>query len=116
MRAFQLKEYVGPAGLELVELPAPEPAPDAVLVDVRAIGINSPDLLMIKGQFRYAGGAHRLLPRAHGRLQVPAQGGGPERVAQEHERQAAPARAAGPGSAVMRAYPCRALVRTGGVR
>lgn len=53
MRAFQLKEYVGPAGLELVELPPPEPAADAVLVDVRAIGVNFPDLLMTKGQYQY---------------------------------------------------------------
>src|SRR5688500_8758179 len=53
MRAFQLKEYVGPAGLELVELPAPEPADDAVLVDVRAIGVNFPDLLMTRGQYQF---------------------------------------------------------------
>jgi NADPH:quinone reductase len=36
-----------------VELPAPEPAPDAVLVDVRAIGVNFPDLLMTKGQYQF---------------------------------------------------------------
>jgi NADPH:quinone reductase len=48
-----LKEYVGPAGLELVELPAPEPAPDAVLVDVRAIGVTFPDLLMTTGQYQF---------------------------------------------------------------
>jgi NADPH:quinone reductase len=53
MRAFQLKEYVGPAGLELVDLPPPEPAADAVRVDVRAIGVNFPDLLMTKGQYQY---------------------------------------------------------------
>jgi NADPH2:quinone reductase len=53
MRAFQLKDYVGPAGLELVELPTPEPAADEVLIDVRAIGVNFPDLLMTKGQYQY---------------------------------------------------------------
>jgi NADPH:quinone reductase len=53
MRAFQLKDYVGPAGLELVELPAPEPAADEVLIGVRAIGVNFPDLLMTKGQYQY---------------------------------------------------------------
>jgi NADPH2:quinone reductase len=36
-----------------VDLPAPEPAPDAVLVDVRAIGVNFPDLLMTNGQYQY---------------------------------------------------------------
>lgn len=53
MRAFQLKEYAGPAGLEPVDLPAPEPGPEEVLVDVRAIGVNFPDLLMTKGQYQY---------------------------------------------------------------
>jgi NADPH:quinone reductase len=48
-----LRECVGPAGLELVELPAPEPAPDAVLVDVRAIGVTFPDLLMTTGQYQF---------------------------------------------------------------
>ena len=62
MRAFQLTEYIGPAGLELVELPAPEPAADAVLVDVRAIGVNFPDLLMTKGQYQY----HPDLPTVPG--------------------------------------------------
>jgi NADPH:quinone reductase-like Zn-dependent oxidoreductase len=62
MRAFQLKDHIGPAGLELVELPAPEPARDAVLVDVRAIGANSPDLLMTKGQYQY----HPDLPTVPG--------------------------------------------------
>jgi NADPH2:quinone reductase len=36
-----------------VELPAPEPAPDAVLVDVRAIGVTFPDLLMTTGQYQF---------------------------------------------------------------
>lgn len=53
MRAFQLTEYVGPSGLELVDLPAPEPGLLDVLVDVRAIGVNFPDLLMTKGQYQY---------------------------------------------------------------
>ena len=53
MRAFQLTEYVGPGGLEQVELPTPEPGPEEVLVDVRAIGVNFPDLLMTKGQYQY---------------------------------------------------------------
>ncbi|MBG0855786.1 NADPH:quinone oxidoreductase family protein [Streptomyces spinoverrucosus] len=53
MRAFQLTEYVGPTGLRLGEIPAPEPGAEGVLVDVRAIGVNFPDLLMTKGLYQY---------------------------------------------------------------
>lgn len=53
MRAFQLKEYVGPAGLEPTDLPAPDPGELHVLIDVKAIGVNFPDLLMTKGLYQY---------------------------------------------------------------
>jgi NADPH2:quinone reductase len=44
---------VGPDGLELTEIPAPEPRADEVLIDVHAIGVNFPDLLMKKGLYQY---------------------------------------------------------------
>jgi NADPH:quinone reductase len=53
MRALHLKEYVGPAGLELVEPPAPEPAPDVELVDVRALGVNFPRPAHDRGQYQF---------------------------------------------------------------
>ena len=53
MRAFQLKDYSGPAGLELVDAAEPEPTSDELLIDVRAIGVNFPDLLMTKGEYQY---------------------------------------------------------------
>jgi NADPH2:quinone reductase len=53
MRAFELKDYVGPTGLRLADRPAPEPRPDEVLIDVRAIGVNFPDLLMTQGKYQY---------------------------------------------------------------
>ncbi|WBB61251.1 NADPH:quinone oxidoreductase family protein [Streptomyces sp. WMMC500] len=53
MRAFQLTQYAGPAGLRPAEVPAPEPGVEGVLVDVRAIGVNFPDLLMTKGLYQY---------------------------------------------------------------
>lgn len=49
MRAFQLSEFAGPTGLQLVELPSPESSDDTVLVSVQAIGVNYPDLLMTQG-------------------------------------------------------------------
>ena len=39
MRAYRLTDYAGPSALELVE--------------VQAIGINHPDLLLIKGLYQY---------------------------------------------------------------
>lgn len=49
MRAYQLSEFAGPSGLQLVELPDPTPRDAEVLVHVRAIGVNYPDLLMTQG-------------------------------------------------------------------
>jgi NADPH:quinone reductase len=43
MRAIQITEFGGPEVLELVELPAPEPAPGQVLIEVRRAGINFAD-------------------------------------------------------------------------
>lgn len=55
MRALQLQRYGGPDDLELVDLPIPEPVPssDQVLVAVKAVGINFPDLLAVRGQYQY---------------------------------------------------------------
>jgi NADPH2:quinone reductase len=43
MRAIQLQEFGGPEVLELVELPAPEPGPGEVLVEVSRAGMNFAD-------------------------------------------------------------------------
>lgn len=53
MRAFELLEYAGPTGLQLADRPAPVPGPEEVLLAVRAVGVNFPDLLMTKGQYQY---------------------------------------------------------------
>ncbi|MGW4339733.1 NADPH:quinone oxidoreductase family protein [Rhodococcus koreensis] len=52
MQAFQLSDYVGPDGLARVDLDAPRPTEDEVVLQVRAVGINFPDLLMTKGQYQ----------------------------------------------------------------
>ena len=52
MRAHELQAYDGPAGLELVERPDPTADDDHAVVDVRAIGVNFPDLLLTKGQYQ----------------------------------------------------------------
>ena len=52
MRALQLQAYEGPDGLLMTEVSDPVAKPDEVLIDVRAIGINYPDLLMTKGSYQ----------------------------------------------------------------
>lgn len=52
MRALQLEAYEGPSALRLTDVPEPEADVDSVLVDVRAIGINYPDLLITTGKYQ----------------------------------------------------------------
>lgn len=53
MRAYELTAYDGPAGLRLADAPEPVAGDDHVVVDVHAIGVNFPDLLMTRGQYQY---------------------------------------------------------------
>lgn len=52
MRAFQLLSYDGPTALRLNDVAEPEGDADTAVVDVRAIGVNFPDLLLTKGQYQ----------------------------------------------------------------
>lgn len=49
--AVQVRDLIGPAGLEVVDLPAPVDA-DAVVVEVHAAGVSFPDLLMSQGRYQ----------------------------------------------------------------
>ncbi|HUQ13459.1 MAG TPA: alcohol dehydrogenase catalytic domain-containing protein, partial [Novosphingobium sp.] len=53
MQALQI-QALSPdlSGCALVELPAPDPATDQVLVRVRAASLNFPDLLMTRGEYQ----------------------------------------------------------------
>ena len=53
MKAFELMAYAGPDGLTLVDAPAPEPSDCELLLDVHAIGVNFPDLLMTRGEYQF---------------------------------------------------------------
>jgi NADPH:quinone reductase len=53
MRALQLTAYKGPDALALADVPEPERGVDEVLVDVRAIGVNFPDLLITTGAYQH---------------------------------------------------------------
>ena len=52
MRALVCKEFGAPENLVIEELPVPEPGAGQVQVEVRAAGVNFPDLLMIAGQYQ----------------------------------------------------------------
>jgi len=52
MKAVLCKSYGPPESLVLEEVPAPEPGPGQVLVDVHASAVNFPDVLMIEGKYQ----------------------------------------------------------------
>ncbi|MEV7863778.1 NADPH:quinone oxidoreductase family protein [Streptomyces hirsutus] len=53
MKAFELRDYVGPGGLVLADVARPPERDDQVLMAVEAVGINFPDLLLTKGTYQY---------------------------------------------------------------
>jgi NADPH2:quinone reductase len=53
VRAVQVVRLDGPAAVEVRDVPEPVRRPDQVLVDVRAAGVNFPDVLQSKGLYQY---------------------------------------------------------------
>ena len=52
MRAVQVLTPTGPADVVVREVDEPTPGPEDVLVDVHAVGVSFPDLLMSKGEYQ----------------------------------------------------------------
>ena len=52
MRAMTVTEWCEPAGMRLSDLPDPEAKPGQVAIDVRAIGCNFFDILMVQGKYQ----------------------------------------------------------------
>src|SRR5512145_2795342 len=52
MRALHVTSLVGPAGVEVVEVPEPTPDEGDVVVEVKAVGVSFPDLLLSKGEYQ----------------------------------------------------------------
>jgi NADPH:quinone reductase len=52
MRAMILKEFGTPEQMTVEDIPTPDPGPDEVLIDARAIGVNFPDLMVIEGSYQ----------------------------------------------------------------
>src|SRR3712207_3459008 len=52
MRSVQVTSLDGPESVTIAEVPEPEPGPEDVLVEVRALGISWPDLLQTRGEYQ----------------------------------------------------------------
>ncbi|HEX4686547.1 MAG TPA: NADPH:quinone oxidoreductase family protein [Nocardioides sp.] len=52
MRAVQVVEVTGPSGVRVVDVPEPEPGPGSVVIDVHAVGVSFPDLLLSRGLYQ----------------------------------------------------------------
>jgi len=52
MKAMLAHRWCEPSDLELTELPDLEAGPSQVLIDVKAVGTNFPDILMIQGKYQ----------------------------------------------------------------
>jgi len=53
VRAVRCHELVGPAGLRVDEVSEPSAGPGEVLIDVRAAGVNFPDVLLTYGKYQF---------------------------------------------------------------
>ena len=52
MKALLCKAWGGPETLVLEELPSPRPGPGEVVIDVKAAGVNFPDVLIIQNRYQ----------------------------------------------------------------
>ncbi|HWU88334.1 MAG TPA: NADPH:quinone oxidoreductase family protein [Kofleriaceae bacterium] len=53
MRAVRIHELTGPASLRVDDVPEPSVAAGQVLIDVRACGVNFPDVLLSRGMYQF---------------------------------------------------------------
>ena len=53
MRAVRVHELTGPSALRVDEVPDLKVAPGHVLIDVKAAGVNFPDILQTRGQYQF---------------------------------------------------------------
>ena len=53
MRAVRVHELIGPASLRVDDVPEPQVRAGQVLIDVRAAGVNFPDVLLTYGKYQF---------------------------------------------------------------
>ena len=52
MRALQVTSLTGPQGVQVAEVPEPTPGTAEVVVEVKAVGVSFPDLLLSRGEYQ----------------------------------------------------------------
>src|SRR4029077_13357320 len=53
MRAVRVHTYDGPGALKVDEVEEPKPGAGEVLIDVKAAGVNFPDVLLTRGKYQF---------------------------------------------------------------
>ena len=53
MRAVRIHELTGPTGLRVDDVPPPSIADRHVVIDVKAAGVNFPDVLLTRGRYQF---------------------------------------------------------------
>jgi NADPH2:quinone reductase len=53
MRAVRVHELTGPSALRVDEVPDPKPGSGQILIEVRAAGVNFPDVLLSRGLYQF---------------------------------------------------------------
>ena len=53
MRALICKEWGPPETLTVESLPDPVPGPGEVVIEVKAAGVNFPDVLVVQNKYQY---------------------------------------------------------------
>src|SRR5438067_10625719 len=53
MRAVRVHELTGPGSLRVDDIPEPQPGAGEVVLDVRAAGVNFPDVLLSRGKYQF---------------------------------------------------------------
>jgi len=53
MRAVRVHELTGPSNLRVDEVPSPVPSSGQILIDVKAAGVNFPDILITQGKYQF---------------------------------------------------------------
>jgi len=53
MRAVRCHDLSGPRGLRVDDIPAPEPSAGEIAIEVKAAGVNFPDVLITQGKYQF---------------------------------------------------------------
>lgn len=53
MRAVRIHELIGPSGLRVDTVEPPEVGPSELLIEVKAAGVNFPDVLLTRGKYQF---------------------------------------------------------------